>query len=296
MIRLIPFRIKNGIKNYIFGFKKKHSFLVKRYNGTFTTKDLINQIEMELDSDDQVLMVHTSMNNLMPMFQGSASELIDSLIELTNKRNMTLVFPGFTLGKKNINVGDYYKNKKEFNVQRTPTTVGLINELFRRKRGVYRSIHPTHSILALGEKAREITDGHQNCETTFGKNTPFDRMDRLNTRIIGIGVYYFRNLTHVHVAEDLLNNRFPFPFERSYDVIPVDLVDKKTTTVYSLKLFTDTLSKKRDLTILKKYMSKNDLHQWNYKGVPMFMANAKQVTKTLIELAEIGITIYKKKR
>ena len=122
-----------------------------------------------------------------------------------------------------------------FNVDKTPTTVGLLNEMFRRKNGVLRSAHPTHSIAAYGPKAKEITENHHLCDTTFGSATPFGIMNSYDTKILGLGVYYYRNLTHVHVAEDLLKESFPFPIERTYNTIPIELIHKIVVPPHGLE-------------------------------------------------------------
>jgi len=295
-INLFSKELKNKIKQKIIYFKNKYPKIVVFFNGSFTTKDLTLEIEKKLGKDTfDFLMVHSSINNLLPMYKGNVKELLDALIKYSEAKGITLVMPVFTLGKKNSGIEEYYLKKNIFNVDKTPTTVGLLNELFRRKKGVLRSIHPTHSIAAYGPKAEELTVNHHKNDTTFGKNTPFGIMDSYKTKVLGLGVYYYRNLTHVHVAEDLLKEDFPFPIERKYNIIPVKLINKDESTLYDLKCYTDSLSKSRDLTILKKYMGDSNLSQWNYKGVPMFLANARAVTYTLMEIAKEGKSIYKNK-
>jgi len=296
-INLFPKGLKNNIKRIILHLKKKYPKAVIFFNGSFSTKDLLLEIDKKINNQAfDILMVHSSINNLLPMYRGNVKELLDALINYAEEKKVTLVMPTFTLGKKNSGVEKQYLQKKTFNVDKTPTTVGLLNELFRRKKGVLRSLHPTHSIAAYGPKAAELTETHHLSETTFGENTPFATMDSHKTKILGIGVYYYRNLTHVHVAEDILKEGFPFPIKREYNVVPVKIIKKEESLVYDLKCYTDALSNMRDLTILKKYIDDSNLQQWNYKGVPMFLANAKEVTKTLVKIAKEGKSIYKKQR
>src|SRR5690606_113066 len=155
--------------------------------------------------------------------------------------------PGFVLGKNNKSIKKYFLEKKIFNLKRTPTTVGLINEYFRRKDGVQRSTHPSHSLLVFGSKANEILNSHHLCDTTFGINTPFHNLELYNTLIIGLGTYYYRNLTHVHVAEDILGENFPFPCQPSHEQIPVKLILSESNFEYSLKVSSNEISKRRDL-------------------------------------------------
>lgn len=44
-----------------------------------------------------------------------------------------------------------------YDPEETPCTTGIIPETFRKRPGVIRSLHPVHSIAAIGLKAQEIT-------------------------------------------------------------------------------------------------------------------------------------------
>ena len=294
LIKILPKGIKNKVKKTILKFKSKNPKLLTLLNGTFDDEDIIKEFERRNPNIDfDILMVHSSFNNLRPMYKGNIGRLLNSLIEYSEKKNITIVMPAFMLGKNNEGVKEYYSKKNEFDVNKTPTTVGLLNELFRRKKNVYRSLHPTHSIAAYGPKARELTEKHHLSSTTFGEDTPFGIMDSYKTIILGIGVYYYRNLTHVHVAEDLLKEKFPYPQKRVYITLPVKMYNKGETYDYNLKYYTDNLSSKRNLTVIAKNISKSNLIQWSYKGVPMFIANASEVTNTLLKLSKEGKSIYK---
>ena len=62
---------------------------------------------------------------------------------------------------------------------------------------------------------------------------------------------------------------------------------------YNIKLNPDSeQSAARNLALLEKILSKDDLFQWKFKGVPFFYAKANKVTQALIESAKRGITIY----
>ena len=84
-----------------------------------------------------------------------------------------------------------------------------------------RSLHPTASVSALGPLAHDLTATHHLAKTTFGEGTPFAIMAARRTAIIGIGTEYFRCLTQVHAAEDLLGEQYPLAVRPS--TIPVQL-------------------------------------------------------------------------
>ncbi|NJS39886.1 MAG: AAC(3) family N-acetyltransferase [Rhodobacteraceae bacterium] len=59
-----------------------------------------------------------------------------------------------------------------FDAKRTPSEMGLLTELFRRAPGAKRSLHPTHSVTALGPLAEQLTATHHQATTPSGRGTP----------------------------------------------------------------------------------------------------------------------------
>ena len=58
-----------------------------------------------------------------------------------------------------------------FDVQKTPSKVGILTEVFRQTQGVERSKHPTHPVAAWGLHANEIVSTHH-LGPTFGVTSP----------------------------------------------------------------------------------------------------------------------------
>jgi aminoglycoside N3'-acetyltransferase len=167
--------------------------------------------------------------------------------------------------------------------------MGLLTELFRRTPKVKRSIHPTHSICALGPLANKLTANHHLAETTFGEGTPFGEMVKYNTCIVGIGT---RNISHIHTAEDLLENKFPI--DLFLETIPVTCLDELGyTATYNLKIRNPQY--KIEMRFLNKIL-KGLITEWNFKGIPFYITNARLITDALIEAAKKGQTMYKKSR
>ncbi|MCL1795770.1 MAG: AAC(3) family N-acetyltransferase, partial [Clostridia bacterium] len=59
-----------------------------------------------------------------------------------------------------------------FDLRATPGNVGAIPEVFRRQPGVWRSLHPTHSVCAIGNGAEMITSDHGGDDTPVGPRSP----------------------------------------------------------------------------------------------------------------------------
>ena len=131
--------------------------------------------------------------------------------------------------------------------------------------------------------------GHHLATTTFGDGTPFALMAQNRTAIVGIGTEYFRCLSQVHAAEDLLGERYPLCLRPR--TIPVQLKDVDGTVHdYSLRLSETRIQRRAEL--LERLLGPDELIRWRFHGVPLFVTSAARVTQVLTEAALRGETIY----
>jgi aminoglycoside 3-N-acetyltransferase len=257
-------------------------------NGTFTSAELRAELARRLPADFEILMIHSSYDALLPMYKGTANELLAMLRDVCGP-DRTLVMPSFVMGGRTFDTREYFSTRP-FDVRRTPSEMGLLAELFRRTPNVLRSLHPTCSICALGPRAQELTTDHHLARTGFTPDSPFGTMTRRRTAILGLGVHYYRCLTHVHTAGHNLGDAFPIKFTKTYTT--VTLVDYDGTRIPH-ELGLPDRSKKLDLRVLWSLLSKDELIEWRYHGVPMFViTEASIVTERLTEAARRGITVY----
>jgi aminoglycoside 3-N-acetyltransferase len=267
---------------------KRLSPVLKLVHGTFNTDALRAELARRLPADFEILMVHSSYDGLLPMYKGSASELLITLMDFCGPER-TLVMPAFVMGGRTFDTKTYFASRP-FDVRRTPSETGMIGELFRRTPHVLRSLHPTCSICALGPLARELTTGHHLAKTGFTADSPFGAMNRHRSAILGLGVEYFRCLTHAHTAGHQLGEAYPIKFAKiSTQVTLIDYDGNR----YEYELGLPDRSKKLDLRVLWSVLSRHELMEWRFHGVPMFLVpEAKVVTERLTEAARKGITIY----
>ena len=270
--------------------RKRLSPFLTWVHGSFGTQDLIAVLKRTLPEEFEILMVHSSFDQFFPMYKGTAKELVSGLIDLCGPER-TLVMPSFIMGGRNYDAAAFYQ-AKPFDVRTTPSEMGLVAEIFRRTPNVLRSVHPTASVCALGPLARELTFGHQFSRTGLSPDSPFGVMTRRRTAILGLGVEYFRCLTHVHTATHQMDREYPIQFLEKY--INVTLIDYDGTR-YEHRLGLPDRTKKLDLTVLWSLMSKDELREWRFHGIPMFVIpRAGLVTERLVEAARRGITIFGK--
>jgi hypothetical protein len=66
-------------------------------HGNFTADELGAELARRLPAEFEILMVHSSFDGLLPMYKGSAKELLGALMNICG-RERTLVMPSFVMG------------------------------------------------------------------------------------------------------------------------------------------------------------------------------------------------------
>ncbi len=287
LLRVLPWEYFLKVRMGYLKLKTRAAPLLKLVHGTFTTADLIAEIDRRVDDDWDILMVHSSVNGMLPTYEGSALELCQALIEYCGPRR-TLVMPAFNFGEENVGAREALKVNPRFDLRRTPSTMGLLTELFRRSKGVRQSRHPVYRVAALGPRAEELIANHEHAPSGMGPDTPFDYMARHNAQIIGLGKN-FGVMTQVHHVESLMGDAWPAPQTELAD-IPVTVVEKDGTIQMTLG------GKQQDWRFniwkLRELMPPDKLREWRFHNCPMFAARAGEVTDVLVTAAGRGFVLY----
>ena len=137
------------------------------------------------------LMAHLSYKAIGDV-DGRGDTVLDALMEYM--RSGLLVLPSHTWS----NVGS--KNPV-MDVLYTPTCVGVLTELFRKRAGVSRSLHPTHSLAAAGADAADFLAGEEHIQTPCGAGGAYYKLWLRDAQILLIGVNFNCN-TFVHGIEE----------------------------------------------------------------------------------------------
>jgi aminoglycoside 3-N-acetyltransferase len=256
--------------------------------GTFDADDLKEELARHLPPETEIVMVHCSFNDLLPMYTGNVKELLLALIDLCQP-DRTLVMPAFFFGGAEGDPSKHYRERPLFDVRRQPSEMGVLSELFRRRKNVRRSLHPTASVSALGPLAEEVTADHHLAPTIFGEGTPFGRMADRQTTIFGIGTEYFRSLSQVHAAEDLLGERYPLELRPLRLRVQLRDFDGEFHD-YELPVKSAELGRRMER--LEQLLTPDELVQWRFHGVPLFATSASRVTQVLVDAALREETIY----
>ena len=109
----------------------------------------------------------------------------------------------------------------KFYVDKSPSCVGILTELFRKRPGVVRSLHPTHSVAALGKDAKEFVAGDEKWDTPCARNSVWGKLLDRKAQIMLLGVDLRRN-TFVHGVEEWVDipGRLTDYHEQLYTVLP----------------------------------------------------------------------------
>jgi aminoglycoside N3'-acetyltransferase len=256
--------------------------------GTCDSAALEAHLAEKIGHDYEILMVHSSVNNMKPMYTEGALDFVRMLIRFCGP-NRTLAMPAFFFGDPAIGGAyDTFKQRPRFDMRRTPSQTGLATELFRRMKGVKQSRHPVYRVAALGPLAEPLTAGHETAPAPTGAGTPFDFMVRHDTMIVGIGKP-FEVLTQVHHAEDILGDRFPVPRnpERPLEMTVIDGDES-----VPVRLAGRGFAWRREMSRLRAIMDRDTLREWRFHHIPLFATRAADVTRSLVDAAERGVTIY----
>ena len=157
----------------------------------YTKSDLIRHLE-KLSIDPQgTLMIHVSCKAIGSVL-GGGETILDAFIEFMEKG--LLVLPSHTWASVR-------ESNPVMDVLYTPSCIGVLTELFRKREGVWRTLHPTHSLAALGKDAEDFVRGEEEIETPCGEGGAYYKLWERDAQILLIGVNFNRN-TFIHGIEE----------------------------------------------------------------------------------------------
>jgi aminoglycoside 3-N-acetyltransferase len=176
-------------------------------------------------SESDTLLVHANFEPLSG-FAGSPMDLANALANFVgtsgNLLMVSIPFRGSAY--------DHLALNKTFDVRKTLSMMGLVTEMFRRRPGTLRSLHPTHPVLASGKDATWLVADHERCLYPCGPGSPFEKFSQRGGKILFFDVS-FGAITFFHHVEHLLQEHLPFAVydSRLFEVSVVDAAGEKRT-------------------------------------------------------------------
>lgn len=152
-----------------------------------------NLREMGLLSSDAI-MIHSSMKSIGEVENG-ADTVVDALMEYFS--DGLLMMPTHTWAQMSE---DY----NVFDPENEPACVGILPNLFMKREGVVRSLHPTHSMAVCGKEAKEYILKEETCTTPCTPGGCWDRLKDVHAKILLVGVNHIKN-TYIHSVEEVFD-------------------------------------------------------------------------------------------
>lgn len=152
-----------------------------------------------LESGDRVLL-HSSISALGPL-EGGADAVIDAVLDVVGPDGL-LAVPTFVCDPP-------------FDRKTSKTPLGAIPDTLWRRANAFRSLHPTHSLAAVGRGAEDLLKDHEKAPTAYGEGTPYHKLAMDGGKVLLLGVDQDRNTT-LHTAEALVEAPYLDTVEAEY--------------------------------------------------------------------------------
>ena len=136
---------------------------------------------------------------------------------------------------------------EEWDIDRSPAYIGTIPETFRQRPDSVRSNHPSHSVSAIGARARELTRGHgaaglRPCvfgDGAFAGESPWERLYQWNAAYCFIGVDFTVNTMGHYIECRVIERALAEADEARRGELEARLARRGKTGVYPRYRFRD---------------------------------------------------------
>jgi aminoglycoside 3-N-acetyltransferase len=238
-------------------------------------------------AEGDVLFVHSSYDAFAG-FTGKPTDIIAVLEAAVSPRGVlmmpTIPFTGTAV--------EHVARTPIFHVSRTPSSMGLITELFRRSVGVVRSVHPTHAVAIWGDEAPALAAGHHTARTPCGRGSPYAKLLERDGKVLLAGTD-ITSLTLYHTLEEELEDRLPVSPFTSADFRLSSQLSDGTALDTITRLFEPAISRRRNLTkLVPELKRKGAWREAHLGGLTLVLLRARDVRDAVVALADRGIYCY----
>ncbi len=221
---------------------------------------------------DATVLIHSSMKSVGDV-AGGADTVLDALSEYFAPG--LLVLPTHTWA-------DIVSEGDVFDPQTSPSCVGVLTELFRKRSDTVRSLHPTHSVAALGEDAGEFVAGEELVVTPCAREGVYGRLFDRDAYILFLGVPLTRN-TFVHGVEEW--NEIPNRLAKTPTAFVVKTPDGQEVVVPQFRHDAPIRDISENYDKLEKpLLDSGALHSERFGDAELLVTTARAVEKAASEL------------
>jgi aminoglycoside 3-N-acetyltransferase len=239
--------------------------------------DLIRLFDLK---ENDTVMVSSDVTRLALQFKSrgvafSVDRFVDHLQAVLV--NGTIIIPAYTDNLKNGDTFDRQKSK--------PTTGAVSNRIMRRK-DFQRTKDPLHSVLVWGKGADNLLSLHD--KSTFGPNSVFGFMERVNAKMIIIDVHFENSFTYVHFIEEKLKVKFRKPF-----LLNMKIIDQGVECQEGIIFYTKSPGYTVDLKILQdKLIKEGVVKRTKFLDIPILTMELKKTGRAVEDFINSGGKTY----
>jgi aminoglycoside 3-N-acetyltransferase len=172
-------------------------------------KTLVSSLRQVGLREGSVVMVQSSLKHIGPVEGADDRDEVSSfyyraLREVLGSSGTVLVHTPFE---------DYGRFQAPFDLQKSPSTAGILSQYVMGLEGAVRSAHPIVSVTGVGPMAQEICGG--NHFSGFGWDSPWGRMHRQNVSFLTLGIGISLGVSFLHFVEAMY--QVPYQYIKLYD-------------------------------------------------------------------------------
>ena len=214
------------------------------------------------------LLVHSSLSALGHV-EGGPETVIQGLLKALGAEG-TLLIPA-------LSYEFVTRRNPHFDIRKTPSNIGLIPEYFRKRYGTNRSMHPMHSVCAVGPKTDMFLNDHYKDTTPCGEQSPFHKLPEIGGYILMLGCGLKPN-TSMHAIEECIEPRYLFGAPFVYEL--TDEQGVSTTKLYTPHNFNNW---EQRYDRVAAYMKAPGLRQGTVLNAHCYLVNAQALWAAVLK-------------
>jgi aminoglycoside 3-N-acetyltransferase len=237
-----------------------------------------------------ILFVHSSLSALGYIL-GGPNAIVDTLMRVVSPEG-TILMPVYPFQGSML---EYFSSTPTFNVAEDKSQMGAVTESFRKKT-IFRSKHPSHSVASWGKDAEWFVKDHQKDNSPFGKNSPFFKAYIRKGKVLCIGSD-IGQVTIYHVAEELTDFPKEVYLKKIYEAKVITPENKKNKVISKVHDPTQTKYRIDNDINTRKQLEKHFIKMGCLKTISVGKGKCSLIEidptiNMLIKGAKSGCTIY----
>lgn len=283
---LLPLGLRHAVNDFA-ATQRRAEARRRKERTRFSLADVARALDRLPVSAD--LIVHSSISNIGKLADGTAPDLAREILSRINLARYTLLAPALPF---NSLMKDYLDQCAAFDVRTAKNAMGAIANIVMQQPGCLRSVHPSHSTLALGAKTADYVEGHERDATPFGPHSPFRKLTENRGQILMFGVG-LNSVTCFHVYEDMLGTALPFEVYQAkhYEIACTDR-DGAALRVRT-SCHCPFLTARRECERARPYLERaGHIHTVPIGESEISLLDARGLTTTLLEMLLAGDSVY----